>query len=171
MSSSPKRYVYLYLLMKAWLTLSNTSSQFPIEFSGTIMKITRVMRTAHGMLTFDAAEYDPKTTQAMKAWFGETSRKVYYAGPLIPQGKEDTSRDARANNIQKFLDEKLVSHGKQSTIYVRPYLQPTSAYPLSERISRVRFPSVLSSGPQTPKNFGRYWRCLWRGTSRSYVKL
>ncbi|EJF59059.1 UDP-Glycosyltransferase/glycogen phosphorylase [Dichomitus squalens LYAD-421 SS1] len=91
---------------------------FPLWFSGTLLKIARVMQTAHGMLTFDAAEYDPKTAKALKAWFGKSSRKAYYAGPLIPQGTENTSSDPRADIIRKFLDEKLALYGKHSVVYV-----------------------------------------------------
>ena len=76
------------------------------------------MRKTDGIITFDAAEYSPETTEAVKAWFAETSRKAYYAGPLIPCGAETVSNDTRAHQFKLFLDDKVMSHGEKSVIYV-----------------------------------------------------
>ena len=76
------------------------------------------MRKTDGVITFDAAEYSPETTEAVKAWFAETSRKAYYAGPLIPCAAEIVSNDARAHQFKLFLDDKVKSHGEKSVIYV-----------------------------------------------------
>ena len=77
-----------------------------------------MLATANGIITFDAADYAPDATKQYRALFEETGRKIYYAGPLIPQGVEDTSKDPRSEKISQFLDEKLASHGERSVIYV-----------------------------------------------------
>lgn len=76
------------------------------------------MEKATGLLTFDAADYAPKAVSAVRSLFAKTRRKAYYTGPLIPRTEEDTSKDPRSVKIQKFLDDKLVSHGEKSVVYV-----------------------------------------------------
>ena len=76
------------------------------------------MNRTDGFITMDAADYCPTSTQAMRSWFAENGRKCYYAGPLIPQQKEDILSDPRSHQTKSFLDEKLTSHGEKSVIYV-----------------------------------------------------
>ena len=77
-----------------------------------------MLTSMDGIITFDAADYTPDTTKQLRAFFKETGRTIYYAGPLMPQGEEDTSKDPRAEKISSFLDEKLAAHGEKSVIYV-----------------------------------------------------
>ena len=77
-----------------------------------------MLTSMDGIITFDAADYTPDTTKQLRAFFKETGRTINYAGPLMPQGKEDASKDPRSERILKFLDEKLASHGERSVIYV-----------------------------------------------------
>ncbi len=77
-----------------------------------------MIHNAHGIITFDAADYAPEVTEQIRSYFAETGRKIYYAGPLIPEGEEDTSKDPRSEKVSKFLEDKLVSHGEKSVIYV-----------------------------------------------------
>ncbi|RPD68621.1 UDP-Glycosyltransferase/glycogen phosphorylase [Lentinus tigrinus ALCF2SS1-7] len=81
-------------------------------------RIPEMMDKAEGVVTFDAADYAPHATKQLRSYFAETGRKVYYAGPLIPRREEDTSKDPRSEEIAKFLDDKLASHGKGSVIYI-----------------------------------------------------
>ncbi|KAI0780038.1 UDP-Glycosyltransferase/glycogen phosphorylase [Fomes fomentarius] len=91
----------------------------PIEFiTGTLMKAAGIVQKANGLLTFDAADYAPKAVSALRSLFAKTGRKAYYTGPLIPRTEEDTSKDPRSVKIQKFLDDKLVSHGEKSVVYI-----------------------------------------------------
>lgn len=78
----------------------------------------RILEKTEGIVTFDAADYAPHAAKQLRAYYAKTGRKVYYAGPLIPQRQEDTSRDQRSEEVTKFLDEKLTSHGEGSLIYV-----------------------------------------------------
>ena len=90
-----------------------------------------MLTSMDGIITFDAAEYTPDTTKQLRAFFKETGRAIYYAGPLMPQGKEDASKDPRSEKILKFLDEKLASHGERSIIYVssnRPWTSTSCSF-------------------------------------------
>ncbi len=80
-------------------------------------RLLSMLEDAAGVITFDAAEYAPETTKQIQLHFAETGRKIYYAGPLIPEGDEETSDDLRSEEISKFLDEKLAAHGERSVIY------------------------------------------------------
>ncbi|KAI0690405.1 UDP-Glycosyltransferase/glycogen phosphorylase [Cerioporus squamosus] len=81
-------------------------------------KVSSMLQKADGIITFDAADYAPEATKQIRSYFEETGRKIYYAGPLIPEGEEDTSKDPRSEKISQFLDEKLASHGERSVIYI-----------------------------------------------------
>ncbi len=74
------------------------------------------------MITFDAADFYPENTVAVKKWFAETSRKIYYAGPLIPSGEQAAAAEQRASqngdSIINFLDKYSASRGERSVIYV-----------------------------------------------------
>ncbi|RPD61324.1 UDP-Glycosyltransferase/glycogen phosphorylase [Lentinus tigrinus ALCF2SS1-6] len=83
-----------------------------------LAKVPSMFASADGIITFDAADYAPEITKQLRSYFEETGRKIYYAGPLIPEGEEDTSKDPRSEKISKFLEEKLVSHGERSVIYI-----------------------------------------------------
>ena len=89
---------------------------------------TRMMDKAEGVVTFDAADYAPHAAEQIRAYFAETGRHVYYTGPLIPEGEEETSKDPRFDEIAKFLDAKLVSHGKGTVVYVRFSLRYMPSY-------------------------------------------
>lgn len=94
--------------------------------------LARVVREADGLVTFDAADYCPEAAKAVRAWFAERKRKVCYAGPLIPHGKDaeanELKQSQQSENIVRFLEEKLASHGERSVIYVRRSLGQASAH-------------------------------------------
>ncbi|KAI0323798.1 UDP-Glycosyltransferase/glycogen phosphorylase [Cubamyces sp. BRFM 1775] len=77
-----------------------------------------------GVLTFDAAAYNPQATKALREWFGETGRKIYYAGPLIPSAPRPISRTSRGGEdnegreVMAFLDKQLTQRGEKSVIYI-----------------------------------------------------
>ena len=127
----------------------------------------RELRRCDGILTFDAADYQPEATSALRAWLAKTGRRAYYAGPLIPQGPEETSCDPRAGRVRQCLDEKLASHGEHSLIYVR---LPCSIRVMGEySLGRARVlwgvtrsPSGRSSGRRTLPNSGRSSMSSWR---------
>ena len=77
------------------------------------------------MLTFDAAAYNPEATKAVREWFGETGRKVYYAGPLISNAPRPISRASQGSSegdegaeVMAFLEKQLAERGEKSAIYV-----------------------------------------------------
>ncbi|TFK86898.1 glycosyltransferase family 1 protein [Polyporus arcularius HHB13444] len=92
---------------------------YPPGFIDNVMaRIPEILAKTEGIVTFDAADYAPHAAKQLRAYYAKTGRKVYYAGPLIPQRQEDTSKDQRSEEVTKFLDEKLTSHGEGSLIYI-----------------------------------------------------
>ncbi|RDX55143.1 UDP-Glycosyltransferase/glycogen phosphorylase [Lentinus brumalis] len=92
---------------------------YPPGFIDNVMaRIPEILDKTEGIVTFDAADYAPHVANQLRAYYEKTGRKVYYAGPLIPQRQEDTSKDPRSQEVTKFLDEKLASHSEGSLIYI-----------------------------------------------------
>lgn len=87
----------------------------------TVHALTRVIKQAAGVLTFDAADYHPEATTAFRAWMAETGRKVTYAGPLVPSSLtvETVAQESEAGDLLRFLDSQLVARGEKSVIFVR----------------------------------------------------
>ncbi|KAH9889844.1 UDP-Glycosyltransferase/glycogen phosphorylase [Cubamyces lactineus] len=96
------------------------------EMCGNIfIRLARFLTQVDGLLTFDASAYNHKATKAMRDWFGETGRKVYYAGPLIPSATRPISRTSQAHGegdegrtVMAFLDKQLAARGEKSVIYI-----------------------------------------------------
>ncbi|KAI0706807.1 UDP-Glycosyltransferase/glycogen phosphorylase [Cerioporus squamosus] len=125
----------------------------PAFIANVLTKATRVVREADGMVTFDAADYCPEATKAVRAWFAERKRKVYYAGPLIPQGRDaeanELKQSQQAETIVRFLEEKVASHGERSVIYVSfgSLLWPTDNakfWAVLKTIAEKNIPFVMS---------------------------
>ena len=102
------------------------------------------------MITFDAADFYPENTVTVKKWFAETSRKICYAGPLIPSGEQATAAEQRSSqdgdSIVSFLDKNLASRGERSVIYVGTYEVLIHALLLSPRLDHL-WVCVLAKGP------------------------
>ncbi len=110
------------------------------------------------MVTFDAADYSPEAAKAVRAWFAERKGRIYYAGPLIPHGKDaeanELKQSQQSEKIVRFLDEKLASHGERSVIYVsRPVIHSLRNLDIDDS---HRSPSDRCSGLRTMRNFGQY---------------
>lgn len=84
---------------------------------------SRLTHTTDGIVTFDAAEYQPKATDAIRGYYAEKGTgKVFYAGPLLPSGPQAVSNEKglaqNGGGVMDFLDEKLKSVGERSVLYV-----------------------------------------------------
>lgn len=86
------------------------------------MRAERAINKADALITFDAADYQPQATDAVRQHFAEKSRKAYYAGPLMPSGAQAKEKEKinseNGGEIMAFLDKKLKSAGEHSVLYV-----------------------------------------------------
>jgi hypothetical protein len=60
----------------------------------------------------------------MKQWFSEIRKEVHVLGPLLPAGfgtESQSSEEGASVDIETFLEEMLVQHGKQSVFFVRSH--------------------------------------------------
>ncbi|KAL7280801.1 hypothetical protein ACG7TL_005745 [Trametes sanguinea] len=90
---------------------------FPPKFSGNVLiQVHRNFRDADGMITIDAADYHPRTTAAIRQWFAP--RPAYYAGPLVPRAPRVLPEDKGAEDVMRFMDARLQSHGAKSVILI-----------------------------------------------------
>ncbi|KAI0645550.1 UDP-Glycosyltransferase/glycogen phosphorylase [Trametes meyenii] len=98
--------------------------EHPVEpkMVAALMKMPSMLRTSEGLVTFDAADYQPEATTVARQLLGQTSRKAFYTGPLLPAGAQATSNETRHSHnggaIMAFLDAQFASRGPQSVIYI-----------------------------------------------------
>ena len=61
----------------------------------------------------------------MKQWFSDMQKELYVLGPLLPPGygiETPKSEEGASVDIEMFLGEMLVQHGKGSVFLVRFFL-------------------------------------------------
>ncbi len=84
----------------------------------------RLVNGCDGILVATPDCFEPtEVLDAFQAWFAETSRKVYTVGPMLPPPGENAAsnekkQSASSGEIDKFMEQTLKTHGKQSLIYV-----------------------------------------------------
>ena len=65
--------------------------------------------------------YDSVSLDAMKQWFSSMQKEVHVLGPLLPPGygnKTQNGEEGTNAEIETFLGEMLVKHGKRSVFFV-----------------------------------------------------
>ncbi|KAL1948024.1 hypothetical protein VTO73DRAFT_12099 [Trametes versicolor] len=131
----------------------------PPKYSGSLfVQIGWMLENTDGAITFDAADYHPTATTAMRDWFGQTSRPFCYAGPLVPPsaGQGCSSPDTTSEPATKFLDDMLARGGKNSVVYVSfgSMLWPSDPAKLDAVLDVLmsrRIPIVMSQPPASTR--------------------
>ncbi|KAI9067512.1 glycosyltransferase family 1 protein [Trametes sanguinea] len=91
--------------------------EFPPDFSGNVLiHVNRNLRDADGMITIDAADYQPSMVAVIREWFAP--RPAYYAGPLVSPAPRVSATDQGAMDVTRFMDARLRSHGEKSVILI-----------------------------------------------------
>ena len=65
--------------------------------------------------------YESVSLDAVKQWFSDMRKEVHVLGPLLPPGygtKMQKNEEGTNVDIETFLEEMLVQHGKQSVFFV-----------------------------------------------------
>ncbi|KAJ8472808.1 hypothetical protein ONZ51_g8264 [Trametes cubensis] len=95
---------------------------FPSQLLSRIfVKAANAFGSMDGMITFDAADYHPEATVAIREFLAQRDIKGFYAGPLIVNKARSTSprRDGkRPEELLKFMDKQLKERGQNSILYV-----------------------------------------------------
>ena len=58
----------------------------------------------------------------MKQWFSDMQKDIYVLGPLLPPGygiETQNGEEGTSDEVEAFLGEMLVQHGKRSVFFVR----------------------------------------------------
>ena len=58
----------------------------------------------------------------MKQWFSNMQKEIYVLGPLLPPGygiETQNCEEGESDDIEAFLGEMQVKHGKRSVFFVR----------------------------------------------------
>ena len=105
----------------------------------------RSFQECDGAILTTSYAYESVSLDAVKQWFSDMRKEVHVLGPLLPHGygTETQSNEEGTNvDIETFLGEMLVKHGKRSVYFVRSF--PLSF--LRSDINPLRFPLALSTG-------------------------
>ena len=97
--------------------------------------------------------YETDSLDAVKQWFSDMQKEVHVLGPLLPHGyntKTQSSEEGTNVDIETFLGEMLVQHGKRSVFFVRthPFFFPFFFAIELHQFLFSRFPLALSTGPK-----------------------
>ena len=74
------------------------------------------------MIVTTSYAYESVSLDAMKQWFFDMQKEVHVLGPLLPAGygtETQNTGEGVSDDIQVFLKEMLVQHGKRSVFFVR----------------------------------------------------
>ena len=82
----------------------------------------RSLREGDATIINDSAAYETVSLDAMKQWFSEMKKELHVLGPLLPPGygiETQKVEEGSSVDIETFLGEMLVQHGKGSVYFVR----------------------------------------------------
>jgi hypothetical protein len=74
------------------------------------------------MIVTTSYAYESTSLGAMKQWFSDMQKEVHVLGPLLPSGYGIETHNSEAGasvDIEAFLGEMQVQHGKRSVFFVR----------------------------------------------------
>ena len=111
---------------QSWIFHSNSISSF---------------QECDGAIVTTSYAYESVSLDAVKLWFSDMQKEVHVLGPLLPPGygtKTQNSEEGTNIDIETFLGEILVQHGKRSVFFVRSY--PFSLF--WDRTSYISFSQV-----------------------------
>jgi hypothetical protein len=94
---------------QSWIFHSNSISSF---------------QECDGAIVTTSYAYESASLDAVKLWFSDMQKEVHVIGPLLPSGygtKPQNSEEGMNIDIETFLGEMLVQHGKRSVFFVRSY--------------------------------------------------
>ena len=89
--------------------------QYFIQFS------TSLFRECDAIIVTTSYAYESVSLDTMKQWLSDIQKEVHVLGPLLPVGGGfGTDREEGASvDIERFLGEMLVKHGKRSVFLVK----------------------------------------------------
>ena len=79
-------------------------------------------RECDGTIINTSYAYESVSLDAMKQWLSDMQKEIYVLGPLLPPGygiETQKSEEGASVDIETFLGEMLVQHGKGSVFFVR----------------------------------------------------
>ena len=81
-------------------------------------------RECDAVIVTTSYAYESVSLDAVKQWFSDMQKEVHVLGPLLPHGygiETQNSEEGTSVDIETFLGEMLVQHGKRSVFFVRSF--------------------------------------------------
>ena len=76
------------------------------------------------MIVTTSYAYESASLDALKQWLSDIKKEVHVLGPLLPSDygtKTPKSEEGTTVDVETFLGEMLVKHGKRSVFFVRSF--------------------------------------------------
>ncbi|KAI0675345.1 UDP-Glycosyltransferase/glycogen phosphorylase [Trametes maxima] len=95
----------------------------PPLVGNSFIKAHEILLKTDGVLSMSPEALEPaESTSAFRRWLGDLGKKVYFTGPLVPDGKKADTGEERvsptAQQIHDFLDRELQEKGEHSVLYI-----------------------------------------------------
>jgi hypothetical protein len=103
--------------MRDGYTLRTKFSQLSVSFSN----FNSSFQECDAAIVTTSYAYESVSLDALKQWFSDMQKEVHVLGPLLPPGygtKRQNSEEGTSVDIEPFLGEMLVHHGKRSVFFV-----------------------------------------------------
>ena len=82
-----------------------------------------LFRECDAIIVTTSYAYESVSLDALKQWLSNIQKEVHVLGPLLPAGFGTDSEEGASVDIETFLGEMLVQHGKRSVFLVKdPFL-------------------------------------------------
>ncbi|KAI0630403.1 UDP-Glycosyltransferase/glycogen phosphorylase [Trametes polyzona] len=95
----------------------------PPLVGNSFIKAHELLLKTDGVLAMSPEDLEPKeSVDAFRQWLGGLGKKVYFTGPLIPDGRKADIEEERVSplgqQIHTFLDRQLQEKGEHSVLYI-----------------------------------------------------
>ena len=104
----------------------------------------RSFREGDATIINNSYAYETVSLDAMKQWFSDMHKELHVLGPLLPPGYGSETQTVEAGSsvdIETFLEEMLVQHGKKSVFFVRDYISLCISH--SNLLLQISFGSIF----------------------------
>ena len=103
------------------VTSKDSKKKFSVLSTFLIQIFNSLFRECDAIIFTTSYVYESVSLDAMKQWLSNMQKEVHVLGPLLPAGFGTDNEEGASVDIETFLEEMLVQHGKRSVFLVRSF--------------------------------------------------
>jgi hypothetical protein len=100
-----------------------------------------VFRECDAIIVTTSYAYESAPLDAMKQWYSDMQKDVHVLGPLLPSNYGTETQNSASVDIEMFLEEMQVQHGKRSVFFAS--LSPFFRFQVQITTTHEIFPDFL----------------------------